>query len=394
MENTRTKRKYTVSDKVRAASRLNLEQARAVGHDILYRRTEKRVNANRANLLKARQSPKYKPYVRHGLRAVDLRESAPQVGETEAEYDRHRELVESVLPAHRQRKRNGVQGLAQALWRRRRLFGSRAHYETLRFYQELETAAADGLCPYAVRNLSFATWHLFLDGQDPRLELIMDRLDKRLVRVGEAYLTEYTRELHCLGVWGKLRYSLDLLNQPPEVIGNGLVGPGKVKRRMEKKGTKGGLKPAGRLDRKLKFKGIKSGLLAEWARQGYRLPDPRHEEDFALHLRLIEAAFFGEREAGFGLAKPENGNGEAGFGIRDLGKRRTPNPEIRIPIWTFESRGSRRPTLSYTRRYGTWRRPPGAACRSSPIRRTRKQTSCGKGWSRRRGGRWGLGRRV
>jgi len=64
------------------------------------------VNANRANLLKARQSPKYKPYVRHGLRAVDLRQSAPQVGETEAEYDRHRKLVESVLPARRQRERN------------------------------------------------------------------------------------------------------------------------------------------------------------------------------------------------------------------------------------------------------------------------------------------------
>ncbi len=48
-----------------------------------------------------------------------------------------------------------------------------------------------------------------------------------------------------------------------------------------------------------------SGLLAAWAGQGYRLPDPRREEDFALHLRLMEAAFFGDRHAGFGL---ENGN--------------------------------------------------------------------------------------
>jgi hypothetical protein len=32
------------------------------------------------------------------------------------------------------------------------------------------------------------------------------------------------------------------------------------------------------------------------------LDHARREEDFALHLRLMEAAFFGDRHAGFGLA--------------------------------------------------------------------------------------------
>ena len=75
----KAKRKYTVSDKVRAANRINLEKARSVDKAIRYRPTEKRLTASRANLEKGRQSANYKPYVRHGLRAVDLRQSAPLV---------------------------------------------------------------------------------------------------------------------------------------------------------------------------------------------------------------------------------------------------------------------------------------------------------------------------
>ena len=71
----RTKRKYTVTDKVLAANRLNLEKAWAVDKKIRYRATPKRLEGSRASLIKARQSPNYKPYVRYGLRAVDLRQS-------------------------------------------------------------------------------------------------------------------------------------------------------------------------------------------------------------------------------------------------------------------------------------------------------------------------------
>ena len=308
----KTKRKYTVSDKVRAANRLNLEKARAVGKEVLYRPTEKRRKACRANLLIARQSLNYQPNVRHGLRAVNLRESAPQVGERQEEYDRHMELVEGVLPAEQRRERNGVQGLGQALWRRRRLFGSRARRETLGFYLELEKAAVDGLCPASVRDLYFSSWHLFAGGADPRLEQTMDRLDQRLVRVAEAYLNEESDELIRLGVWEQ-PYRPDFLEQPPEVIGNALVGAGEVRRRMEEgRNGDGEMKPADWFDWDLQGSDTKSGLLKEWVRQGYRLPDARREEDFALHLRLIEAAFFADRHAGFGLeagnSKLENGN--------------------------------------------------------------------------------------
>src|SRR6516225_7419736 len=297
----RVKRKYTVSDKVLAANRLNLEKARAVDKKIRYRATPKRLEGSRASLIKARQSPNYKPYVRYGLRAVDLRQSALQVGETLEEYDRHTQLVERVLPANRQRLYNGVRGLAQALWRRRRLFGSRVHRETLSFYLELEKVGVWGLCPASVQTMSFATWHLFMEGEHPRQEQMMDCLDKRLVRVAEAYLADYTRDLVHLGVWGKHVFRADFLDQPPEVIGNGLLGRSKVKRRLQK-GISKAMKAAALFAWVLKVTRLtKSGLLKAWVQAGYLLPDPRREEDFALHLRLMEAAFLGNKDAGFNL---------------------------------------------------------------------------------------------
>ena len=241
------------------------------------------------------------------------------------------ELVEGVLPAEQRRERNGVQGLGQALWRRRRLFGSRARRETLGFYLELEKAALDGLCPASVRDLSFSSWHLFAGGADPRLEQTMDRLDQRLVRVAEAYLSEESEELIRLGVWEQ-PYRADFLEQPPEVIGNALVGAGVVRRRMEEgRNGDGEMKPADWFDWDLQGSDTKSGLLKEFVRQGYRLPDARREEDFALHLRLIEAAFFGDRQAGFGLA------GSAGVPPAGVGEG-DPVPALEYRVAEFKGR--------------------------------------------------------
>ena len=262
---------------------------------------------------------------------MDLRQSAPQVGETQEEYDRHLKGVERVLPAHRQRQGNGVRGLAQALWRRRRLFGSRVHRETLSFYLELEKAAVWGLCPASVQGLEWVTTGVFVEGEHPRWEEIMDRLDQRLVRVAEAYLSEHTEDLIHLGVWGKHRYRADFLDQPPEVIGNGLVPPGQVKQRM-KKHNKGSLKHTALWAWALKVTRTKSGLLKAWVEAGNRLPDPRRQEDFALHLRLIEAAFFGDRKAGFGL---EAGS-DAHFALSSLeyrvAKFKRAQPELYLAV--------------------------------------------------------------
>ena len=259
------------------------------------------------------------------------------MGETQEEYDRHLELVERVLPANRQRLRNGVRGLAQALWRRRRVFVSRVQRETFSFYLELEKAAVWGLCPASVQGLGWVTTDVFLEGEHPRLEEMMDCLDKRLVRVAEGYLTEHAEDLVKLEVWGERRFRADFLDQPPEVIGNGLVRPGEVKRRM-KKLAKRDLKPSGLWPWALKVARTKSGLLKEWIRLGYRLPDPRREEDFGLHLRLIEAAFFGDRHEGFGLearnANLENGNGKIETGLEP----NSPVSDFQFPVSKLEHR--------------------------------------------------------
>ncbi len=112
---------------------------------------------------------------------------------------------------------------------------------------------------------------------------------------------------------GQYRHGEEFLDQPPEAIDNALVRPGEVKRRMKKKPAE--VKPTDEWGWKQSEKVRSgSGLLAAWAGQGYRLPDPRREEDFALHLRLMEAAFFDDQHAGFGLenanSKIETGKGD------------------------------------------------------------------------------------
>jgi len=127
------------------------------------------------------------------------------------------------------------------------------------------------------------------------------------VRVAEAYLADYTRDLVHLGVWGKHVFRADFLDQPPEVIGNGLLGRSKVKGRL-KKGLGKAMKAAALFAWVLKVARLtKSGLLKAWVEAGNRVPDPRREEDFALHLRLMEAAFLGNKDAGFNL---ETGNSQ------------------------------------------------------------------------------------
>ena len=127
-------------------------------------------------------------------------------------------------------------------------------------------------------------------------------------------------------------YRPDFLEQPPEVIGNALVGAGEVRRRMEEgRNGDGEMKPADWFDWDLQGSDTKSGLLNEFVRQGCRLPDARREEDFALHLRLIEAAFFGDRQAGFGLAGSA-GVAPAGVGDGD------PVPALDCRVAQFKGR--------------------------------------------------------
>src|SRR5262249_55126742 len=148
-------------------------------------------------------------------------------------YDRHLKGVEGVLPAHRQRQRNGCGGSPRRCGDGGDCLGAgcsaRPSPSTWSWRRRPYGACARPPC----RGWGGSPRRFSWKGSTPRWEEIMDRLDQRLVRVAEAYLSEQAEDLIHLGVWGKHRYRADFLDQPPEVIGNGLVPPGQVKRRMK-----------------------------------------------------------------------------------------------------------------------------------------------------------------
>ena len=91
------KRRYTVSEKVLAANRLNLEKAvrAATTRRRLGLRTNAEEEAWRQNLLRARQALhddrtwKYATCFRHGLTALSLERSLVLAGESAEEYRQH-----------------------------------------------------------------------------------------------------------------------------------------------------------------------------------------------------------------------------------------------------------------------------------------------------------------
>ena len=88
----RVQRKYTVTDRVLAACRANLERANAVPPEIRYRPTEKRRRACHRNLTlaliakKRDRSPRYATRFRNGWYVADPERALPLVGATLEEY--------------------------------------------------------------------------------------------------------------------------------------------------------------------------------------------------------------------------------------------------------------------------------------------------------------------
>jgi hypothetical protein len=120
-----------------ASRRANLAKARAVANRS-YRRTEKRLDASRANIQKAiaaRRGPQGNASARlnalkHGLFAQHaLAESVDRLGEDKQEFDLHLRLFERVFVPADEEERQIVRGLAQTVWRRLRFFHAKACWE-------------------------------------------------------------------------------------------------------------------------------------------------------------------------------------------------------------------------------------------------------------------------
>jgi hypothetical protein len=135
-------RRYTVSDKVLAANRRNLEKANAVPKSIRFRATARRLASCHANLQKAQaaqrdpQKPCRRGRMAHGFHVVDLRRTAAQAGEPLEDLDRHRALFLETFGGSRNQSRL-ARALADIIWRRWRALAWEAEREARQFYFRL-----------------------------------------------------------------------------------------------------------------------------------------------------------------------------------------------------------------------------------------------------------------
>jgi hypothetical protein len=166
-------RKYTVSDKVLAANRRNLQKANAVPKSIRFRATARRLASCHANLQKAQAAQRDPERPRcpaaqslqasgraagrrgrmtHGFHVIDLRRTAPQAGERQEDLDRHRALFLETFGGSRNQSRL-ASALADIVWRRWRALAWEAESETKQFYgrlaQDVDPLPGSALRPIA-----------------------------------------------------------------------------------------------------------------------------------------------------------------------------------------------------------------------------------------------------
>jgi len=129
------KRKYTTSDRSRAASRENLKKANQAPHWLKYRRTDRRTAACYHALEKAVaemrrfNSPHYGLGFKRGTYCASLIRSLGLAGETREEYEAHLERMRRAFAPLTERDRKLVLAAAQAVWRRLRVFGGQGRWE-------------------------------------------------------------------------------------------------------------------------------------------------------------------------------------------------------------------------------------------------------------------------
>lgn len=121
-----------------AARRANLAKARRAPKDVIYRPTAKRLAASLANLrqaMAARRSEEASERVRlnalkHGVYSRELvDESVRRLGESEREFQAHRELFVQLLVPRDEGEAALVLEMANLAWRRLRLFRAQAQRE-------------------------------------------------------------------------------------------------------------------------------------------------------------------------------------------------------------------------------------------------------------------------
>src|SRR3989454_11554561 len=201
------RRPYTVTAKVLAACRTNLQKANAVPKSLRYRPTPRRLAACRRNLEKAHatlraagsHSPAYGTSFRHGLYCVLLGRSLELAGESREDFREHIELFDRAFAPRDHEEARLVRAIAETAWRRLRAFRGQARWERLAIRYRLAEAAekpragdpaargealAWGLVAILARDYALMGWLGRLSHRMKRLCRVL--IEKRLGETGEA----------------------------------------------------------------------------------------------------------------------------------------------------------------------------------------------------------------
>lgn len=158
-----------LSPRKRDACLRNLERAHAAPWDL-----ERTLRSRRNNL-------------QHGFYAENLRDTAPRVGETLEEFDRHLRLFERAFAPQDEAERKIVQNLAETAWRRRRMFRAQIESEAryirrlMRRWPPLERLTADETEWRAIELMGLRPRDIRLVERSDRLLSHMERLLRALV---------------------------------------------------------------------------------------------------------------------------------------------------------------------------------------------------------------------
>ena len=237
------KRRYTVSDKVLTANRLNLTQANA-DPEKKYRPTPKRLASTYANCLKAREGKRQKRKrglatgVKYGLAVVVLYTTLGLADASREELDEHYQLFrDRIKPAYEEEDKL-TKGLAECSWRRSQVLHVHAVDGAMLMKARLIMASDATRDNVPLRSLALLMMDVFTRRQ-PDLEQQLGILTRHFERLSYILLLlrgeheGFGEKIH----WGpKGRQRIDeLLQLSAEALGNPFVSARQVEETLQPK---------------------------------------------------------------------------------------------------------------------------------------------------------------
>ena len=168
-----------------ASRRANLLKARAAGREKIYRPTEKRQAASRANMARAIAARKSVPgnasarlnALSHGISVKDVAGSVARMGEDPREYWEHHALFERIFVPQDDAEEAVVRGLADTSWKRLRFLRAQAEWELGRLKKAFPRAGRTGPLGAPAIPIDAEETRLRADALCAAIEYSLDYLD-------------------------------------------------------------------------------------------------------------------------------------------------------------------------------------------------------------------------